>query len=293
MTRQRTEDEEAEPAYRGAMDFMNLDEMTKAEVDATMVGALAYGRPLYTLYAMSLQLDYAPVISKLDRWFVPVIDGPQENTMMLAVQNMHSYMWYGWETGIRNTFHTLIRTGLVKQQIMEIIHFGMIYSGMRGMGHTYRAAGDLLAILREPAVPVVYPAGWAPDPAAFDSHMDMTKREMTAQDVKNLTEWYERNVGFLPKSIKFGMKYHPELLKADRRKWEVALRTVPKQFAPYNLIRQHLTTGHREGLREAVLLGKSWGINREWLLRGIVGSAFYFTSAEALYTAEEAVGDLL
>jgi hypothetical protein len=278
--------------YEGTADIMNLDVTTKEEKDKWQIAMMAFGRPLYTLYATTLMLDYAPDFAKLSRWSAGY-GGDQENTMMLAVQNMHSYMWYGWETGIRNTFHTLTRTGLTKQQIMEIIHFGMIYSGMRGMGHTYQAAGDLLAILTPPPIPVKYPAGWAPDPEAFNSHMDMTKREMTEQDVKNLTEWYEKNVGFLPKSIRFGMKYHPELLKADRRKWEVAFKTAPKQFAPYNMLRQHVTTGHREGLREAALLAKNWGIDNHWLIKGITGSAYYFTGMEGLYAAHDVVSDIL
>jgi hypothetical protein len=280
--------------YNNTVDlFGNLDTLTKPEIDASMVATLAYGRPLYTLYATAMMFDWAPAFFKTMQWSLPLYGTTQEDTMMLAVQNMHSYMWSGWETGIRNTFHTLTRTGLNKQQIMEIIHFGMIYSGMRGMGHTYQAAGDLLAILTAPSVAPKYPPGWAPDPAAFDSHMDMTVREMTEQDVKNLTEWYEKNVGFLPKSIRFGLKYHPELLKADRRKWEVALRTVPKQFAPYNMIRQHVTTGHREGLREAVLLAKSWNLGDNWIVKGITGSAFFMAGSEGLYAAQEAVGDLL
>jgi hypothetical protein len=277
----------------GGMDIMNIEETSQEEINAHLLDAWRFKQPLYNVYANALMLDYAPDFDKLHRWGADLTGRTPANTLMLAVQNMHSYMWLGWETGILNTFHTLTRNGLTKLQIMEIIHLGMIYSGKRGLGHAYRAAGDVLAILMPPPGPAPFPEGWAADPAAFDSHLDMTVRGLTEQDVKNLTDWYERNIGYLPKSIRFGIKYHPEFLKDDRRKWEVAIKTAPKQFAPYNMIRQHMMTNNREGLREAVLLGKSWGINHEWLTRGIIGSALFFTSTEGLYTAYAAVDDIL
>ena len=142
------------------------DEMTEEERDSMLLDAWQYRQPLYNVYATSLMVDYAPDFAKLHRWSFGTNfwGGDQVNTMMLAVQNMHSYMMLGWETGILNTFHTLSRNGLTKQQIMEIIMFSQLYAGMRGLGHVYRAAGDLLAVFWEPPVPVVYPPGWAPDP---------------------------------------------------------------------------------------------------------------------------------
>jgi hypothetical protein len=45
-------------------------------------------------------------------------------------------------------------------------------------------------------------------------------------------------------------------------------------------------------LREAVLLGKAWGISKEWTVHGLMVSAFY-TGFEALYAVNAAVGDVL
>jgi hypothetical protein len=38
---------------------------------------------------------------------------------------------------------------------------------------------------------------------------------------------------------------------------------LPKQTAPYVMVRQHMLTGSRDALREAVLLATAWGIMRE------------------------------
>jgi hypothetical protein len=50
--------------------------------------------------------------------------------------------------------------------------------------------------------------------------------------------------------------------------------------------------GSAEGLREAVLLAKAWGMSLEWIMRGIVGSVMYFTGTEGLYTVYNALNDL-
>jgi hypothetical protein len=89
------------------------------------------------------------------------------------------------------------------------------------------------------------------------------------------------------------MKYHPEFVKTNRAKWEHSIKTMPKQVVPYLMLRHHTITGIREGLREAVLLGKAWGISQRMIVLGITGSAMYFTNFEGLYAAYDAVEDLL
>jgi hypothetical protein len=202
-------------------------------------------------------------------------------------------MMLGWETGILNEFHTLRRNGMSKAQLMELVIFSQLYAGMRGLGHVYRAVGDLLPVFADPPGTAPFPEGWAADPAAFKCGLDLSTRSLTDQDRRNLTEWYERTIGFLPKSILFGLKHHPQFVKVNRARWEVAIKTLPKQVAPYLMLRHHTITGSRDGLREAALLGKAWGITPQWLIQGIMGTAMYFTGFEGLYAAYDAVDDLL
>jgi hypothetical protein len=88
------------------------------------------------------------------------------------------------------------------------------------------------------------------------------------------------------------MAYHPEFYKWHRARWEIIFEKLPKQAAPYIMLRQHMLTGNKDALREAVLLGKAWGITREWIVHGLMVSAFY-TGFEALYAAHAAVNDVL
>ena len=276
------------------LDLSNLDQISPEEVNANLARVWSWRGPLYEMYANSLMLDYAPAFAKLHRWGSDLYGRPSHvNIITLSMQNIHSYMMYGWETGILNEFITLRRNGMPLSQLMELVMFSQLYAGMRGLGHVYRAVGDLLPVFGEPPVAVEFPEGWAADPEAFKCGLDFSTREMTPADLTALTAWYEGTVGYLPNSIKFGLKHKPQFVKVERAKWEVALKTLPKQVAPYLMLRHHTITGSREGLREAALLGKAWGVSSEWIVQGITGTAMYFTGFEGLYAAYEAVDDLL
>ena len=116
---------------------------------------------------------------------------------------------------------------------------------------------------------------------------------MTPADVANLTSWYERTIGYVPDSIRFGLKYHPEFVKVNRAKWEVAIKTLPKQIAPYLMLRHHTITGMKEGLREAALLARAWNVTPQLVVQAIASTAMYFTGFEGLYAAHACIEDLL
>ncbi len=280
---------------REGMNILNLEETTQEEVNATLTHVWSWRGPLYEMYAVSLMMDYAPDFGKLHRWGSDLFGRPiPHNVVLLSSQNIHSYMMLGWETGILNEFMTLQRNGMNKAQLMELVMFSQLYAGPRGLGHVFHAVGDMLPAFAEPAnAPPAFPEGWDVDPDAFKSGLDLSTRKMTDDDVRNLTEWYERNMGYLPNSISFGMKHSPEYLKVNRAKWEVAIKTLPKQIVPYLMLRHHTITGSREGLRQGALLGKSWGITPELIVQGITATTMYFTALEGLEVAYDAIEDIL
>ncbi len=117
------------------LDLSNLSETTADEINANLIRVWSWRGPLYELYANSLMLDYAPDFAKLHRWGSDLFGRPsQANIIMLSMQNIHSYMMFGWETGILNEFHTLRRNGMPLAQIMELVMFSQMYAGMRGLG---------------------------------------------------------------------------------------------------------------------------------------------------------------
>jgi hypothetical protein len=217
------------------------------------------------------------------------------NPVQLTVtsfQHLPMYILYGWETGIYNEFRHLQSRGLSKAQLMELVMFAQMQAGMRGLQHVYNAVGRYLPDWRDGPGAVPLPEGWAADPEAFAAGLDLSVRELTARDTERITTWYESTIGYLPNSVKFAMTYHPEFYKWHRARWEIIFQKLPKQTAPYVMLRQHMLTGNMEALREAVLLGKAWGISREWLVHGLAVTAYY-TGFEALSRAHLAVADIL
>lgn len=277
------------------LDLEHLDEISQQEIDDNLAKVWSWRGPLYEMYANSLMLDYAPDFAKLHRWGSDFFGRPSHvNVILLSSQNIHSYMMFGWETGILNEFITLRRNGLAVEKIMELVMFSQLYAGMRGLGHVFRAVGENLPAYGPPVEPLApFPDGWEADRAAFQCGLDLSTRTLTKQDSINLTDWYERAIGYVPESIQFGLKYHPEFVKVNRAKWEVAIKTLPKQIAPYLMLRHHTITGSSDGLREAALLGKTWGISRELTIQAITGTAMYFTGFDGLYSAFKGIDKIL
>ncbi len=277
------------------LDLRNIEDMTREEVDANLASVWHNRGPLYELYATSLMLDYAPAFAKLHRWGSDLFGRPEPaNITALACQNLHSYMMLGWETGIHNSFKTLTRNGMSVEQLMELVMFNQLYAGMRGLGEVFRAVGETLPCYKQPAnAPAPFHAGWAADPEAFKCGLDFTTRVMTDADLANLTGWYERTIGYVPKSIRFGLKYHPEFVKVNRGKWEVVIRTLPKQIVPYIMLRHHTITGSEEGLREATLLALAWGITPELISHAVTATAMFYTGFEGMYAPYKVVDEIL
>jgi hypothetical protein len=209
-----------------------------------------------------------------------------------SFQHLPMYILYGWETGIYNEFRHLQSRGLSKAQLMELVMFAQLQAGMRGLQHVSNAVGRYLPDWSDGPGEVPLPQGWAADPDAFKAGLDFSSRALTTEDQRAITQWYERTIGYLPKSVSFAMAYHPEFYKWHRARWEIIFQTLPKQTAPYVMIRQHLLSGNREALREAVLLGKAWGITREWLVHGCVATAYY-TGFEGLFRAHDVIDAIL
>jgi len=209
-----------------------------------------------------------------------------------SFQHLPMYILYGWETGIYNEFRHLQSRGLSKAQLMELVMFAQLQAGMRGLQLVYNAVGKYLPDWRDGPGEVPLPSGWAADPEAFKAGLDLSVRPLTDADRANLQAWYERTIGYVPNSVQFALEFHPEFYKWHRARWEVIFQKLPKQTAPYVMIRQHMLTNNREALREAVLLGRAWGITREWMALAFATTAYY-TGFEALYAAYDAVHDIL
>jgi hypothetical protein len=256
----------------------------------------------YQMTADSIMLEHRPDYAKRFYDGIPSFrnrlreTGEEDNVAVELIAeslgHLPMYILYGWETGIYNEFRHLRSRGFSKAQLMEMVLFAQLQAGIRGLQHVYNAVSRYLADLPDGPEPAPWPKGWAADPDAFKSGLDLSQRNLTDQDRTNIELWYERTIGYVPDFVQFAIKYHPEFYKWHRARWEVIFQTLPKQVMPYIMIRQHLLTGNTGALREAVLIGKAWGMTKEWITHAFMVSAWY-TGFEGLYFAHAAVDDIL
>jgi hypothetical protein len=278
-----------------------LDDMFQTRIQADVRRGRHRGH-FYQLTADLVMLEHRPDYAKAMYDTIPAFrtrlrelgEDPTDNAEIIAqsLQHVPMYILYGWETGIYNEFRHLRYRGLSKAQLMELVLFAQLQAGMRGLQLVYNGASRLLVDLPDAGETPSFPPGWAPDPDAFKAGLDLSTRPLTDSDRTNIVAWYERTIGYVPKSVTFALTYHPEFYKWHRARWEVIFQTLPKQVAPYIMLRQHLLTGNTDALREGVLLGKAWGISKEWIVHGLMVSSFY-AGFESLYFAHTAVHDVL
>jgi hypothetical protein len=284
----------------GGFDLTNIDETSNEEIEGSLYLYLQHVRDrgqFYGLNALTFFTDSRPDISKLASMAgggIPEgLIGHPARPVLQNIRVLCEYIRLGWESGIYNEFRELQMRGMTKAQIMEVVMYAQATGGgIRSMGHVHNAVGKSLLDWRDGAG-LSMPEGWAPDPAAFSSGLDLSTGQVTDQDRRNLEAWYGSTIGWVPKSVRFGLEHNPRFVKMQRAKWEAIFRDLPKQIAPFLMLAQHTLTGFREGLREGASLAKAWGFTHDWVMEPICGMAYYFKGLEALEAPYDAIKDIL
>jgi len=287
---------------RNGLDLDNLDFTSDEEIDQQLTrarkerGSLDPG-PLYAMTSSSVLLYTRPDFAKLNS---RILDGWYRDYPIKPIiahssfVNLHTYINQGWETGIENCTRGLQGWGVTRAQLMEAIVHAGLSAGPRGMQRVYNALGIILGDYVEHPRTIDWPEGWAPDMDAFQCGLDDSTRLLTDKDKQAIENWYERTMGEVPHWVTFLAKHDPTSLKAYRGRWERTFRgALPKQMMPYLSIRHTTVMGDSEGLREAVLLGKAWGMTHDYIVNTIVQSVHYFTGIERLNMVEEVLQDVL
>ena len=276
-----------------------LDVTTPEEID-TYLGVMrrTHG-PLYEMTSNALWLDARPDFVKLHRRGARIfgrVNGVLDPVRgpMTGVSLLFDYILLGWEDGILNQIDSLKFRKVSKAQIMEVVMAAQIWGGMKSLQCVYRAANVYLREYQDSSTAAAFPSGWAPDGEAFKAGLDLSTLEMTDSDRQHLVDWYERTIGVVPRSVQFALRYNPSFLKAYRLKWENAFRgALPKQMMPLFMLRTSAIYGREDGMREATLLARAWGVEREWVIHSLTHVAYYFVGLEGLDAADRAVGELL
>jgi len=287
------------PVRYGVQRGLNLDDLEHTSQDEINT-FLNYARnnhvPLYFQTSHTLWLENRPDMAKLHSRLLPNFAdglGPVA-VFLMSIGQLHTYIYLDWEVGITNEFKVMQTQGISKAQLMEIVMSAQVYSGVRGLEAVYRATWPFIRDFEDRAEPAEFPVGWITDPSKFKAGLDLTTLEYTADDHRKLTGWYLANGGEVPKWVSFMAKHRPKFLKAYRLRWEGIFRgALPNLCMPWMMLYHNVFNGYRDGLREAALLARAWGMSKEWIVLGVVAAAYYYTGFEGLNMVEEAIGDLL
>ena len=62
---------------------------------------------------------------------------------------------------------------------------------------------------------------------------------------------------------------------------------------PYLMLRYTTINGFQDGIREAALLGRAWGMTRPYIVHAVMSAAYYMNGLAAVAVAQRALGELL
>jgi len=253
--------------YRG-MNVSEPDVTTPEEIEAFFAfDDQPTGRPLasYALWAdlrpdvLKRLLNYVHFIHESESWSCPL-------------PYLNIYAVGGWPEGVRyimgicqpSTF--LSGPGYSRDAVVETLALSFYLAPSWGTVIVADAVREGLAEYREPepGAPSPWPDGWAVAPDELKAGLDYSTPDLTKDDVRVLREWYLRVPGEVPKSIELYVRYRPQLLKAERNRWENIVRTgLPNQMFAYLLIHHEVWRGRAAGTREALLLARGLGMSKE------------------------------
>lgn len=249
----------------------------------------------YSLPAFEFWLDHRPDVLKRYRAnFVRETTSKEEKAKPLAhvIAMLHYYAIVGFPEGILYEVKLGQTQGATKGEILDTLAVAFIHGNPMGMHYVATSSADYMKDWKEPPHMDRWPADWSFDREAFLSGMDFSTTEASKQDLEALFDWYQTRTGEVPRYVRFLARHRPGFLKAYRNRYEHAIRdALPKQMMPYLMLNLNAMRGFRDGIREAVLLGRAMGCTRPQLVDAITWN--YYGGMDAISIADEAAGDIL
>jgi hypothetical protein len=208
----------------------------------------------------------------------------------------------GWPEGVRyimsicqpDTF--LSGPGYSRDAIIETLAVSFYLAPTWGTVQVAEAVRESLAEYREPdpGSPQPFPQEWTIAPDELKAGLDYSTPDLTKADLNALTDWYLRVCGEVPASVKMYARYRPNLLKAERNRWENIVRTgLPNQMLAYLLIHHEVWRGNIAGTRDALLLARGLGMAKEHAVDALFYGGSFLGGTATIGAVAEPVEQLL
>jgi hypothetical protein len=284
-------------SFRG-MNIMRPDVTTQAELEEYLsYKDQATGRPVAS---HALWADLRPDVLKRFLAFVYQIHGSETFSSPLPYLNV--YAVGGWPEGVRymmaladsGTFMT--GPGYSRAAIVETLALSFYLAPTWGTVLVADTIRECLASHREPGPdsPAPWPEGWRVAPEQLQAGLDYSTPELTKRDHDALTDWYLRVCGEVPASVKLYARYRPNLLKAERNRWENIVRTgLPNQMLAFLLIHYEVWRGNVAGTRDAILLGRGLGLSKAQAVDALWYGGCFFGATGSIAAVADAVDEVL
>lgn len=226
----------------------------------------------------------------------------ETETFSCPLPYLNIYAVGGWPDGVQyimdicqaGTF--LSGTGYRRDAVVETLALSFYLAPTWGTVITSDAVRRTLAAYREPdpSAPSPFPDGWTVAPDELKAGLDYSTPELTGADLRALREWYERVYGEVPGGVEMYARYRPELLKADRNRWENIVRTgLPNQMLAYLMIHHEVWRGRAAGVREALLLARGLGMEKHHAVDAVFYGGGFLGGTATISTVTPVVEEVL
>jgi hypothetical protein len=246
-------------------------------------------------------IEFLPAEFKLSRRHLSSIperrDGVGVPDLVLILCYLHSYVATSYTDGILYQLISARHLGASRELVLDVLRYAYLSAGPRGMNAVAKRSEEYLRDWSEDETPskeANWPADWAPDPKAFQSGIDLTTIELTAEEVVKISQWHEHMHGVVPRHVELLAKLHPHAYKLQRIRYEKAVGAViPAQLVP--LLTLHLATMqlNHSVMRQAAHQARVLGARRHHVVQVLLGGLRQTIDPMVLESAIEAVGDEL
>lgn len=279
--------------WRG-MDLSNVETVTDEELDeyrSFTRTSKSFGTPHEDFWFAN-----RPPVAK--RKFLTIFTADGQAGRAYQIRNtlavLHYYAIVAYRDGILFATRTARHEGATKGHVLDTLSIAYTHAHAIGLNAVAEVGQQYLEEWHDgPPTKQLFPDGWTYDPEAFASGLDFGNPVMSEAEKKLLVEWYEKNVGELPGYVRLLLRFRPNFLKAHRCRFETAIEAMPKQMMPHLMVHYNVVRGFPEGIREGVLLGRTFGMRPSELVDAMCRAASMAGGPDSLSIAENAAGDVL